>query len=405
MEHNMKYIVVLGDGMSDYRISELGNKTPLEKAYKPNMDYLSENGELGLVKTVPEKFSPGSDVANLSVMGYDVDKYYTGRSPLEAISMGIELKENEVTMRCNLVTLKGENEYENMIMHDYSSDEISTEESTILINELKKHFDDDIFTLYSGISYRHCLVSNETYSNPELTPPHDISGKPVTNYLPDGDNTAPLLSMMKKSYEILRNHEINKKRIKNGLNPANSMWLWGMGTKPVLPDFYKKYGLKGSVISAVDLIKGIGIAANMKIIEVEGATGNIHTNFKGKGKAAIETLRNDSDFVFIHVEAPDECGHRKEIENKVKAIELIDKEIVGPIINEFKDEDFKIMVLPDHATPLSLMTHTKDPVPYIIYDNKADNKKSNLKYTEENAIKTGLYLDKGHTIMDRFLIL
>jgi 2,3-bisphosphoglycerate-independent phosphoglycerate mutase len=399
----MKYIVMLGDGMADLPFEGLGNKTPLQCAKKPNIDFLAQNGKVGMVKTVPDGIAPGSDVANLSVMGYNPKQYYTGRSPLEAVSIGIELSDTDIAFRCNLVTLSDDKNYADKTMVDYSSDEITTAEAAELITCVNEHFKTAKIEFFPGISYRHCMVWHEGLQGLGLTPPHDISDKKITTHLPKNEL---ILDMMVKSYDILKNHPINLARVKRGLHPANSIWLWGEGTRPAISKFYDKYKLDGSVISAVDLIKGIGICAGLDSIEVEGATGNISTNFAGKGQAAIEELLNkNKDFVYIHVEAPDECGHRREVENKVRAIELIDEQIVGPLIRALNDanEDYSILVMPDHPTPLALKTHTSDPVPFIIYRSteKVDSKVTS--YTEEEGAKTGLFIADGHTIMDTFL--
>jgi len=400
----MKYVLVLGDGMADYPVPQLGNKTPLQYAKKPNIDCLAKNAEVGMVKTVPDGIAPGSDAANLSVMGFNPKKYYTGRSPLEAVSMGLELSDTDVALRCNLVTLSDEENYADKTMVDYSSDEISSAEAKELIEAVNTEFKNDKFCFYPGINYRHCMIWDNGSTGLDLTPPHDISGKKITDYLPKGEINKFLLEMMVKSYDILKDHPVNKKRIANGLRPANSIWLWGEGKRPSLAKFSQKYGIKGSVISAVDLIKGIGILAGLKNIEVEGATGNVHTNFLGKAQAALKELESGQDFVYLHVEAPDECGHRNEIENKVKSIELIDEQIVGTLLKGMqKYDDYRIMVLPDHPTPLSLRTHTSEPVPFLIYQ-KSNTKDSGVSsYTEELADSTGLYFADGYKLMDYFL--
>ncbi len=400
----MKYVVFLGDGMADFPVKELGNKTPLEVANKPNIDFLASKGISGMIKTVPDGMKPGSDVANLGAMGFDPKKYYTGRSPLEAVSVGIKLLDDDITFRANLVTLSDEENYEDKTMIDYSSDEITTQEATILINDLAKELNTDVYKFYPGFSYRHVLVWNGGHTDFELTPPHDITGKKVTDYLPKGKNSEALLNFMKKSCEILKEHPINKKRIEKGLRPASSLWVWGEGKKAVLPEFEKMRGLKGAVVSAVDLIKGIGMSAKMTCAEVEGATGNIHTNFDGKAKAAIDLLK-DHDFVYIHVEAPDECGHRAEIENKVKSIEIIDKKIVGPVLEYLNQtgENYKALVMPDHPTPLELMTHVSDPVPFVVYE-KNNEKENEIKvYTEESCKKSKIFYQDGYKLMDDFI--
>ena len=400
----MKYIVILGDGMADYPVEELNNKTPLQAAKKPNIDFLARHGEVGLVKTVPEGIPPGSDSANLSVMGYNPAVYYSGRSPLEAASMGIELADTDVTFRCNLVTLSEEADYAGKTMLDYSSDEISTEEASLIIEEVNRHFSSDRITFYPGISYRHCMVWKNGTTAFSLTPPHDILEKRVGDYLPRGEYGNMLLDMMIKSSGFLKDHPVNKARITKGLRPANSIWLWGEGKRPAIPSFYDKYHIKGSVVSAVDLIKGIGLCAGMKSVDVEGATGNIHTNFLGKAQAALAELEAGRDFVYVHVEAPDECGHRHEIENKVKSIELIDELVVGTLLKGLeKFDDYKVMVLPDHPTPLSLRTHTSEPVPYIIYHKNFERVSGVHGYDEFQAKETNRYVGEGHRLMDYFI--
>ena len=400
----MKYVVILGDGMADYPLPQLGDRTPLQCAKKPNIDYLAKNGEIGMVRTVPEGIPPGSDAANLSVMGYDPRKYYTGRSPLEAVSMGVSLSETDLAFRCNLVTLSEGEDYNGKTMIDYSSDEISSAEAAQLIEEINRHFKTDIMEFHPGISYRHCMVWHNGPAGFKLTPPHDILERKITNYLPSGQHAGLLYEMMQKSFNLLKNHPVNMARAARGLRPANSIWLWGEGKKPAIPGFKEKYNIEGSVVSAVDLIKGIGMCAGLKSIEVEGATGNIHTNFTGKAKAAIQELENGADFVYVHVEAPDECGHRYEIDNKVKSIELLDSKVVGPIMEGLKQfDDYSILVLPDHPTPLSLRTHTSEPVPYILYRKNCKKPSGVTGYDEFQAQSSGILIDKGYTLMDRFL--
>lgn len=400
----MKYVVILGDGMADTKVPELGNKTPLQVANKNNIDFLAKNGTLGMVKTVPDGIAPGSDPANLSVMGYNPKVFYTGRSPLEAVSMGIEMSETDVAVRCNLVNLSDETDYEAKTMIDYSSDEITTEESRELMKAVQQGLGNDIVTFYGGISYRHCMIWKNGPLGFDCTPPHDITNKKVTDYLPKGEAGSFLLDLMKKSVNILENHPVNKARKAKGLRPANSIWLWGEGKKPSLSSFEAKYGIKGAVISAVDLIKGIGICAGLTSIDVEGATGTVTTNFKGKADAAIKAIKEGYDFIYIHMEAPDECGHRHEVENKVKSIELIDEKVVGPLFQALKEMgDFSILVLPDHPTPLETRTHSREPVPFIIYRSTDTATNNSLGYDEEEAAKTGVYVEEGHTLMDIFL--
>lgn len=397
----MKYVIFLGDGMADLPVEELGGKTPLESADKPNMDFIASHGKLGMVKTVPDGIKPGSDVANLSVMGFDPLKYYTGRSPLEAYSIGVDMIPGDISFRCNLVTLSDDEPYENKTMVDYSSDEITTAEAKKLIEAVDEAFRTEEIEFHSGISYRHLMLWHGAKDSFKLTPPHDISGKRITEHLP---NNKTILDMMKKSYDILKNHPVNLERIKNGKRPANSIWIWGEGSKPELPSFKEKTGLSGTMISAVDLLKGIAICAKMDSVDVEGATGNVDTNFDGKAQAAIEALKNGSDFVYIHVEAPDESGHRHEIDNKVKSIELIDEKIIGPVMKYLKQsgEDFRVMVLPDHPTPIVYMTHTSDPVPFAIYDSRTETN-SDVKYTENYGKQTGVYVEPGFKLIDELL--
>lgn len=400
----MKYLVMLCDGMADYPIESLGGKTPLEVAETPCMDRLAKDSEVGLVKTVMDGMKPGSDVANLSVLGYDPKIYYTGRSPLEAGSIGIDMKDTDVSLRCNLVTLSDEPDYEDKTIIDYCAGDISTADAKILVDYLAEHLNNDEFKLYNGVSYRHCLIwNNGTMDIAPLTPPHDITGKPIKEYIPKNPNASKLYELMKKSYELLKDHPLNKERIAKGLRPANSMWLWGEGKRANLDDFKGKYGVKGSMISAVDLLKGIGKFSNMNVVSVEGATGYIDTNFKGKAESAIREFENGQDFVYIHVEAPDECGHRNETENKVKSISLIDKLILSPVVEALeKMGDFKVLVTPDHPTPLSLKTHTNDPVPYMIYDSR-QKKQGTDSYSEKTAKSTGIYISEGYSLMKNFL--
>lgn len=398
----MKYVVILTDGAADTPVKELGGKTPLEAAVKPNIDALARCGEVGTVITVPEGYPPGSDVANLAVFGYDPQKYYTGRSPLEAVSIGVPLELSDTTFRANVVTLSDNEKYEDKTMVDYSSDEISTEEAHALIDALNAELACGDYEFFGGTSYRHLLVWHNKENDFSLTPPHDISGRVVGEYLPKDET---LLSIMKKSYEILKDHPINKKRIERGLHPANSVWIWGNGTKPNLNTYADKFSLKGTVISAVDLIKGIGRCAGLDVVEVEGATGTVHTNFDGKAKAAIDALKGGSDFVYVHLEAADEAGHRHEIDNKVKSIELIDQKIVKPIVDMLKDsgEDYHILLMPDHPTPLNIMTHTSDPVPYILYKSEAESDSGVETYNEKTAAATNISRDKGYMLISELL--
>ena len=399
----MKYVVLLCDGMADLPREDLTGKTPMGTANKPNMDKLAKVSEVGLVKTVIDSLKPGSDVANLSVLGYDPSVYYSGRSPLEAGSIGIDMKPTDVSFRCNLVTLSDEENYEDKTIIDYCAGDISSEEAAELIKFIQEKMGNEEFSFYSGVSYRHCLIwDNGTLDVGTLTPPHDITGKKITEYLGVNKNGEKLLDMMKRSYNLLKDHPVNKKRIERGLRPANSIWLWGEGVRKDLMPFEEKYGLKGAMISAVDLLKGIGKFTGMRVIDVEGATGYIDTNFGGKAQAAIDALKNGCDFVYIHVEAPDECGHRFEIENKVKSIELIDELILGPIMKAFEGEEIRVLICPDHPTPLALKTHTNAPVPYLIYDSGKTEKGVEC-FCEESAERTGNFIGVGHTLMEKFL--
>ena len=401
----MKYLVMLCDGMADEPNEALGNSTPMEKANKPCMDSLAAKAEVGIVKTVAEGLKPGSDVANLSVLGYEPAVYYSGRSPLEAASIGIDLKDTDVTLRCNLVTLSDEEDYEKKTILDYCADDISSEEAKILIEYIQEKLGNDKFRFYPGVSYRHCLVWSNGNPHPGvLTPPPDITGKVITDYIPKGEAVDELYDLMKKSYDLLKDHPVNQARIARGKRPANSIWLWGEGTKPLLDNFSEKFGIKGSMISAVDLLKGIAICAGMNSVDVDGATGYLDTNFDGKCKAAIEEFKNGADLVYVHVEAPDECGHRGEIENKVKAIEMIDEHILGPVVEFLKGyDDFAVLVCPDHPTPLSIRTHTSTPVPYLIYDSKNEINSGVKVFCEKEARETGNYIEKGFTMMNYFL--
>ncbi len=397
----MKYVVILADGAADTQVEELGGKTPLEAANKPNIDELAKHGEMGLVRTVPDNLPPGSDVANLAVFGYDPQKYYTGRSPLEAVSMEVPLKLTDTTFRTNVVTLSDEPNYADKTMVDYSSDEITTEEARELIKYVNDNLGTDEYEFFGGFSYRHLLVWHNKENNFKLTPPHDISDRVVGEYLPEDET---LRNLMIKSYDLLKDHPINKARVERGLNPANSIWIWGNGTKPNLDTYADRFGIKGSVVSAVDLIKGIGYCAGLNVIDVEGATGNVNTNFDGKAEAAVQALKNGDDFVYVHLEAPDEAGHRHEIDNKVKAIELIDSKIAAPIIEYLKNsgEDYSILVMPDHPTPLAIRTHTSDPIPYLLYSSKNSVSDSGYTtYTEAEAKKTGVFVEHGYTLINK----
>ena len=400
----MKYVVVLCDGMADYPVPALGGKTPMMCAKKPNIDRLAKTAEVGLVRTVAEGLKPGSDVANMSVMGFDPKKYYTGRSPLEAVSIGVKLSDDDVTLRCNLVTLSDEEAYEDKTMVDYSAGDISTAEAREIIKSVQEFFGNEIYTYYGGVSYSHCLVVHGgTTELGSMTPPHDISGRVVGEYLSKSENAAPLIDMMKRSYDFLMKHPVNIERMKRGEKPANSIWLWGEGKKPGLPLFEDLFGKTGAVISAVDLLKGIAICSGMSTPEVEGATGYIDTNFEGKAEAAVKELQSGKDMVYIHLEAPDECGHRNEPENKVRSIELIDQRVLPIVLEELeKYDDYKVMILPDHPTPIVTKTHAADPVPYLIYQ-KSKPQTGVDTINEETAKATGIFVDDGPSLMPHFL--
>ena len=399
-ESIMKYIIVLGDGMADEPIPALGGKTPLECANTPAMDLLSKKGELGMVHTIPEGMAPGSDTANLSVLGYDPLIYYSGRSPLEALSIGVPMKDDDIALRCNVVTIsEEETEFENRTILDHSSGEISTQDAAVLIEVIKKELAKEGYSFYPGTSYRHCLIW-EKGQVVELTPPHDVLEQKIGQYLPAD---AVLRDMMKKSYDILKDHPINLKRKEQGLNPANCIWFWGAGTKPMLSNFYEKTGKKGIMISAVDLLKGIAVGAGMDNAYVEGANGGLHTNYEGKMQAAVDALvKEDYDFAYIHVEAPDEMGHQGSADRKVEAIEYLDQKIIGPLVKNLEDNniDFRLLVLPDHPTPVRVRTHTAGDVPYLLYDSTLAIEAS-WSYNETDALKSGNMMEEGHRLIDK----
>ena len=396
-----KYIVVLGDGMADEPIEALGGKTPLSYADTPAMDRLSSLSEIGLVHTIPDGMKPGSDTANLSVLGYDPKVYYSGRSPLEALSIGVPMKDTDVALRCNIVTISEDDvPFEEKTIIDHSSGEISTEDCGVLLEAVKAELQNETYQFYVGTSYRHCLIWNQG-SVIELSQPHDVLGQVIGQYLPTDEN---LLYMMKRSYEILVNHPINIERKKKGLNPANCCWFWGAGTRPKLSSFEEKNGLKGMMVSAVDLLKGIAVGAGMGVAKVEGANGGLHTNYEGKVQAALDALKGDYDFVYIHVEAPDEMGHQGSVEKKVQAIEYLDKRVIGPLTKALDEEGaaYRLLVMPDHPTPIRVRTHTADSVPYLLYDSTAPKKES-WHYNEAEAKMSGNFVSLGHTIIDKLL--
>ena len=398
----MKYIVMLGDGMADLPIAALGKKTPLEAANKPIMDMLASHGINGMVETVPEGMVPESDTANLAVMGYDPRIYSKGRSPLEAASMGIKMADDETAIRANIVALGGEGEYEDLIMLDHSSDEIPTEQARVLIEAVQKEFGNEIMKFYCGISYRHCLIWKNCPEFNDFSRPHDIIGRRVGDYLPESEQSRPMRELMKKSYELLNNHPLNIERASKGLKKANSLWLWSPGKKPSLPSFKETTGLNASVVCAVDLIKGIGFCAGMNVPMVEGATGAIETNFAGKRDAAINELKNGADLVYIHVEAPDEAGHQGKVNEKIRAIENIDKEILSGLTEylDSQNEPYRILLLPDHPTPISARTHVRAPVPFVLYDSENIKNSGFDCYSERNCEQSGLFLERGEMLMD-----
>ena len=396
-----KFIVVLGDGMADEPIESLGGKTPLQYADTPALDRLSKFSEIGLVHTIPEGMKPGSDTANLSVLGYDPKIYYSGRSPLEALSIGVPMKDTDIALRCNIVTIS-ENDvpFEEQIIIDHSSGEISTEDCAVLLNAVKEELQNETYQFYVGTSYRHCLIWNRGQVL-ELSQPHDVLGQVIGQYLPSDEN---LLYMMKRSYEILKDHPLNIERKKKGLNPANCCWFWGAGTKPMLSSFEEKNGVKGMMVSAVDLLKGIAVGAGMGVAHVEGANGGLNTNYEGKTQAALDALKNGYDFAYIHVAAPDEMGHQGSVEKKVKSIEYLDQRVIGPLTRALDEDktEYRLLVMPDHPTPIRVRTHTADSVPYLLYDSNIQQEHT-WNYNEKEAKESGNYVAKGHTIIDKLL--
>lgn len=400
----MKYIIMLGDGMADEPLNELGGMTPLEYAKTETIDALAKKSEIGMAHTIPEGMSPGSDTANLAVLGYDPKIYYTGRSPLEALSIGVDMKETDIALRCNLVTLSEEEgiPYEERTIIDHSSDEISTEDAAVLLDAVREVMEDEIYKFYVGTSYRHLLIWDGGHVV-ELEPPHDHLGQIIGGFLPEDE---VLRSMMEKSYDILENHPVNIERRKKGLKPANSCWFWGAGTRPALTSFEDKTKLKGAMISAVDLLKGIAVGAGMKNIVVEGANGGLHTNYEGKAAAAADALlKEGNDFVYIHLEAPDEMGHQGSVERKVQAIENMDSRLIKPLVAQLdaSGADYRLLVMPDHPTPICIRTHSSNPVPFMIYDSRKDLNKS-WKYNEKEAAQSGnIVIEEGYKLIDRLL--
>jgi 2,3-bisphosphoglycerate-independent phosphoglycerate mutase len=399
----MKYLVLLCDGMSDYPLEKLGGLTPMQVAKKPNMDKLALTSELGLVKTVQDNMKPGSDIANLSVLGYDPETYYSGRSPLEAGSIGVDMKPTDVSFRCNLVTLSDEEKFSDKTMLCYCAGDITSAEAKILIEHINANLGFPPFSFHSGVAYRHLLIwANGTLDVGTLTPPHDIMDKKIEPFINEKANNKALYGLMEKSADLLKDHPVNIERVKKGRRAANSIWLWGEGAKREFPSFSEKFGKKAAVISAVDLLKGIGKFTGMEVISIPGATGYLDTNFTGKCNAAVNALKSGADLVYLHIEAPDECGHRGEVEGKIKAIELIDELVLRPFLEAFGNEPVRILICPDHATPLSLRTHTNDPVPYLIYDS-VNVQKGTASFTEATAKEAGNFIEKGYTLMEFFL--
>jgi 2,3-bisphosphoglycerate-independent phosphoglycerate mutase len=405
----MKYIILLGDGMADRPRADLGGKTCLQAARTPNLDQLATLGQVGMVHTVPEGYAPGSDVANLSVMGYDPRKYYTGRSPLEAASIGVALGPDDVAFRCNLVTLKVSGggtatARRQVLMEDFSAGHISTQEARTLIEEIDRALGSEHIRFYPGVSYRHLMVWKGGRDRIECTPPHDIQDKDIQDYLPRGEGDGIINELMAASFDLLTNHPVNKARLENGKRAANSIWLWGQGKRPSMPTFREKYGIEGAVISAVDLTKGLGVYAGFEVINVPGATGWLDTNYVGKAEHALFALKT-KDIVYLHVEAPDEAGHTGDVKNKVRAIEDFDEFIVGNIMHGMKQfDEYRILALPDHPTPLEIRTHSAEPVPYVLYDNRNERKGGPVTYDERIADrKEALVFKEGYKLMDHFL--
>ncbi len=401
----MKYLVLIPDGMADEKIEALGGLTPMQKAHKPTMDTLAKKSFVGTVSNVPEGMVPESDTANMAILSFDPKVYSKGRSPLEAMSMGLTMTPEDTAYRCNVVTLTEDGDYEDKIILDHSADEITTAEADELIKTLQEKLGTEYRTFYTGVSYRHCILWKNGDDHYNFMRPHDILGKRIGEYLPKTeDGGLAFLDIMKKSFDILNHHPVNEARRARGLKPANSIWLWSPGKKPQLPSFKDKWNLNGAVISAVDLIKGIGICAGMKSFDVEGATGNVHTNYTGKANAAIDAFKDGYDYVYIHVEAPDECGHRAELENKVLSVELIDEKILKPVYEylESTGEDYRIMILPDHPTPIRIRTHSSDPVPFMIYSSNKENTGVDL-FCEDSAAAMGNYIPNGYTLMEQLM--
>ena len=399
----MKYLVIVPDGAADRPEEWDKGQTALKRANLPNIDDMARHGEVGMVRNIPVGVPPGSDAANLAVMGYDPVNDLTGRSPLEAISMNIDMQDTDVAFRTNLVTLSGNGDYEDLVIIDHSAGDITSEEAEILIKDIDRKLGTDKLKFYPGVSYRHALIMKDGRTDFDLTPPHDIAGKRIGGYLPKGADPEFITELMKDSFEILKDHPVNQARLKKGLNPASSIWIWGQGRKPELSPFSEKYGINGAVVSAVDLIKGIGICAGLRAIDVKGATGTIDTNYEGKVAAAVRAFGEGSDFVYIHIEAPDECSHQGNNDEKIRSLELIDKRVIVPLREylETSGEDFRILIVPDHRTPISIRTHSNEPVPFVIYDSRKNIFKENNSFTEASG-ETGQHFEKGSDLADYF---
>lgn len=400
----MKYIVIIGDGMADRPLSELGGKTPLQAAFTPNLDRLSREGIIGAVRTVPPGFHPGSDVANLSILGYDPRVYYSGRAPLEAASMGLELGENDVAYRCNLVTLKFDKQRTHAVMEDYSAGHISSAEAAALITDINREFGTDAISFHPGVSYRHLMIWRNGASAIECVPPHDIIGKEISDYLPAGEGEEVVRDLMRDSVGVLEPHPVNRERTCRGQRPANSIWLWGQGRRPSMPAFRQKYGIEGALVSAVDLTKGLGVCAGFEILKVPGVTGYLDTNYAGKAEYSLDAL-DRVDFVYIHVEAPDEASHSGNWKDKVKAIEDFDALVVGAVLRGVKAlPEYRILVMPDHATPIEARTHTDEPVPFVVYDSRVKRQNEGAAYSESLLDRPdALVFEEGFRLMDYFI--
>ncbi len=400
----MKYIVLIGDGMADRPLKELGGKTPLQAAATPHMNRLAREGTIGKIRTIPAGFHPGSDIANLNILGYDPRRYYSGRAPLEAASIGIPMKEDDVAYRCNLVTLKYNKDRTKAVMDDYSSGHISTEEARELILSVNQIIGGHGISFHPGVSYRHIMLWSSGEADIECTPPHDITGKEISDYLPVGNGEDILRELMLKSAGILENHPINRERVRRGEKPANSIWLWGQGRKMILPTFQEKYALEGALVSAVDLMRGLAVCAGMEVLRVPGITGFLDTNYEGKVDAALRALER-VDVAYIHVEAPDEAGHMGSHTHKIQAIEDFDARVVGNVLKGMaRFGEYRVLILPDHATPIEVRTHTDEPVPFVLYDSRRREEHIGASFDESILSRDDIVVfDEGHTLMDFFI--